>query len=287
MKVSHAAMVLSVGATACLGPISAGLSDAPQCEGVGGVSSVLREGGVLLLGEMHGSEQSPAFVARVACVALEEGHDVIVALEIPAEEGQRIETFLNSTGGGRDRRALLRSPFWTAEFQDGRRSEAMFRLIAQIRHWRARGSAVTVWAIDLATEPANAQERDRWMGTALSRASEQHPSSVIIALIGNVHTRVTRGVPWDADYEPAGFVLRNLRPDLALMALDVAHSGGTSWFCSAPAPSSCGAKTVAPTQLGPRSGEVVTFVAPGEGYNGWYEVGRLTASPPAILTETP
>ena len=59
-----------------------------------GIERFLEPGTVLLLGELHGTEESPAFVSRVVSLALGKGRSVTVALEIPREETNRFETFL-------------------------------------------------------------------------------------------------------------------------------------------------------------------------------------------------
>ena len=51
-------------------------------------------GATLILGELHGTREVPMFAADLACLLLARGHKVVLALEIPATEQERIDRFL-------------------------------------------------------------------------------------------------------------------------------------------------------------------------------------------------
>src|SRR5215213_4204888 len=191
------------------------------CQEVEGLEPLLAPGSGLLLGEIHGTAESPAFLANAACLALRAGRQVTVVLEVPREEQARVDAFLGSAGTEADRAALVDSSFWTDKYQDGRRSQAMLVLFDDLRRLRQGGRPVRAKLMDRQQMPAQSQERDRWMAEALAQAFEENPGGVVISLTGNVHSRISRGTPWVADYEPAGFVLVTMRPDLRLTALDV------------------------------------------------------------------
>jgi len=253
---------------------------APSCRAIAGLDPLLASGTVLLLGEMHGTVESPAFVSNAACLALRAGHPVTVALEIPREEQARVDAFLASSGNGTDRAALLASPFWRAEYQDGRRSQAMLSMLDELRHLQRAGGRLRVRLVDRMAAPAVPADRDRWMAEALAQAFDEAPEHVLIALMGNLHVRVSRGTPWDPNYEPAGFVLVSRRSDLRLTSLDVSYQGGTAWVCTSPDAASCAARTVR-GRADAQAGRVVLNPQVTNGYHGVYDVGTLTASPPA------
>lgn len=251
------------------------------CRDVAGLDPLLAPGAGLLLGEMHGTAESPAFLGNAVCLALRAGRPVTTALEIPREEQDRVEAFLASAGTESDRDALLDSPFWHADYQDGRRSEAMLSLLDELRRLRQGGRPLQVKLIDRVESPTAPEERDRWMGEALAQAFDETPQGVVIALTGNLHTRVSPGTPWDPNYKPAGFVLASRRPDLHVTSLDVSYQGGTAWFCTSAEPASCGVRTVR-GRADAQTGRVVLHPQVTNGYYGFYEVGTLTASPPAL-----
>ncbi len=275
--VSVAAFAL---AAACL-PAWAG--QAPVgCGALPGLDPLLRSRDVVLVGEMHGTVESPAFVGRATCLALADGRSVTVGLEIPIEENARIRAFLASSGSASDRDALLGGAFWQAPFQDGRRSRAMLALLEDLRRTLRAGSPVHLLLLD-STAFRGGSARDRAMAGRLRDAIAGAPHDLFLVLTGNIHTRLRQGVPWDPSYEPMGFVLTHLAPRLAIAALDVVYTGGSAWICESPQPASCGAKTL---KGRPDAGSIGVTLAPtvsAEGYSGSYSVGALTASPPALL----
>src|ERR1700704_4043714 len=97
-------------------------------------SGYLTPNTAVLIGEMHGTRESPKFVQDVACYVLsaEPKRSVAVALEIPSKEDSLLQRFLEG-----DRQVnVTDSPFWKSTYQDGRRSIAMRDLIMQLREWR-------------------------------------------------------------------------------------------------------------------------------------------------------
>ncbi len=256
-----------------------------SCRAYEGLTSLIRPGAALLVGEMHGTIESPEFVGAVACAAIERRLGVTVALEVPREERARVVTFLGSSGTANDRAALLAGPFWQAEYQDGRRSQAMLALFDHLRRLRGSGS-LEVALIDRAESPATSQARDRWMAEALMAALAERRHGFVVSLTGNVHSRLERGVPWDPDFEPAGFIVRSAQPLLDLVSLDVSYARGSAWICRSAEAASCGVR-----EFGGRGaeqgGRVVLFPAVRDGYGGVYEVGAVSASLPAKSLTAP
>jgi hypothetical protein len=68
---------------------------------------------IVLFGEIHGTEQSPAYFRRLVCTLLTTHPHLLVALEIPRDEQQRIDTFLSSgaQAGANARANLLAGAF--------------------------------------------------------------------------------------------------------------------------------------------------------------------------------
>lgn len=251
-----------------------------DCREVPGLDALLAPG-VLILGEIHGTEESPAFLTDAVCLGLKAGRRVGIGLEVPIEETARLETFLASAGTASDRAALLDSPFWNADYQDGRRSRAMLSLLEAVRAWRRAGRPVRVGLLDGADLPARPAERDRVMAERLAALHDLEAGGVVVALLGNLHSRVSRGSPWNAGYEAAGFVLARLRPGLRLTSLDVSHSGGAGWFCTSADPASCQERPLGSTSDQAAAPGVSLHPEMRNGHHGVYRVGRVTASPPA------
>lgn len=136
---------------------------------------------VVLVGEIHGTDQAPAFVGQLACAASADGTAVTVALEISAQEQPRLDAYLASAGTPAARAAVLAGPFWTRSTQDGRSSTAMLALLERLRRLNADGRRVAVIAVD--EERIGA--RDVGMAEQITRAVQ--PGRRVIALLGNVH----------------------------------------------------------------------------------------------------
>jgi len=249
------------------------------CDSVEGLAPLLQPGSVLLLGEMHGTVQSQGFAVRAACLALGAGHAVTLALEIPVQEAGRIAAYLGSAGDEAAQVSLLSGPFWTDRYQDGRRSEAMLALIEDVRMMRRRGQPVRLTLLDTSVPPADGQSRDQVMADNLIAALDASAQDVFIVLTGNLHSRVTLGSPWNPKYEPMGFLFTRAKPAVKVTALDVAYPGGTAWTCDSADAAGCKVRAI--RGKGDDKGVRVILHPLEGGFHGVYNVGPLTASPPA------
>jgi hypothetical protein len=251
-------------------PLAKAVAAGPPCEEVPRAESLLQPGTVVLLGEIHGTEEAPEAVLSLACHALSLGLTVTVGLEIPRSEQEDTDRYLASDGGLGDQRRLLASGWWQREFQDGRSSRAMFDLIRELRASGAHSADLRVILID---DPASPLGRDRAMASLLTAEIGRRPGDFFVVLTGNLHNLL---VPERS--EPMGYHLRTRNPDSRIIALNITHSGGTAWVCTR---DGCGVVTsrgednvALGVGLYPQSIE--------NAYTGRLHVGRITASPPAI-----
>src|SRR5688572_21000605 len=92
------AIVLTVSATACPSPTKpAAQHHVPtfSCgDDLRGLDDVAGAGRVLLLGELHGTYEIPAFAAELACQAAHRYMDVQLGLEIPGIEQPAVDAYL-------------------------------------------------------------------------------------------------------------------------------------------------------------------------------------------------
>lgn len=257
---------------------------AAACPEVPGLAPLLAPGTVLLVGEMHGTEQAPAFVRAVVCMGLAAGLPVTVGLEIDREDDAAFQEFLRSDGSAAARDQLLAVPFWRREFQDGRSSRAMLGLVEGLRAQAADGGLRLV----LVDRPEPGEERDRAMAERLSQAIGERPRDLVVVLTGNIHNRLTRGMPWNEELEPMAYQLRRLRPDARLVSLDMAYPGGSAWVCFGAEPADCKAQPIqgSPAAEGRTGVELAAEAADGP-YSGRYFTGPLTPSEPAVARPRP
>jgi hypothetical protein len=244
----------------------------PACaRPVAGLTAQLKAGAILWFGEIHGSEESPRFVGDVACAAAAAGR-VQVGLEIPGDEQPRIDAFLKSAGSPADRATLFAGPFW--RHHDGRTSTGMAALLEQLRVLHAEGAALDVVAYDV----PEADDRDTAMAEQI--AKRRDPAAVFVGLSGNIHSRRTKGTPWNADLVP--MVAQLVARGLAITTYDVSWNGGAFWACIATSPT-------APQDCGPHEshqhepGEPWTLgPARDASHDGVYRIGAATAAAPAV-----
>lgn len=244
--------------------------DAGDCPPIEGIDGVLGKGRVLLLGEIHGTAEGPAFVEAVACHAVAAGLPVVVALELPRDEQEAVSGFLASEGGEAARGAVRALPFWAKEYQDGRSSRAMLDLLDGLRSRRGNGGHLGVLLFD---RPGDFSTRDRAMGERIVEAAKAHPQAFLVSLSGNLHSRTDEG-----SGRMGATIEKALGPD-RVRSLKMSHTGGTAWICEATA--GCG-----PLRLGGRGeGEdwriLMDLEAGGPGHDGTFHVGSISASPPA------
>ena len=245
----------------------------PFASVVDDLDPLLRPRQVLTVGEWHGTEEFPALIARLVDAAVARGLTVTVGLEVPCSE-------VPGEFG----------PFWyrRAEFQDGRSSRAMARLLRELvgrgragddieivfldGPWVAPGSPVPLEWLHLVE-----QRRDEVMANFLLNAIAVRPRALTLVLAGNQHTRVDGG-SGDGSGQPAlGYYLRRWHPEL--IALLARASGGEAWMITGAAADGGGPKPIPDEADVPPGASWADRPGP-DGHHGFVHLGRLTASPP-------
>lgn len=279
--------VASVVGVVGLGGLAACSSAAPRAQvataateaplvlppGVGG------PGTTVLIGDLHGTREIPAFVGRLVST-LSTRQPVVLALEIPGEVTAGLEAFLASDGGRAAREAFTRDPWWSNPYQDGRRSVAMLDLIDTARRLRAAGAKITVDCFDRpATDPTDAQSRDGAMAKQVIALRTAQPDAALVVYAGNIHTRKA-AMPRRPDYET--MAMRLVKDGVAAVSLDAHWAEGSAWVCTGSTTSDCGAQF-----MGGRSDERGVHLERSKdgAYDGWFGTGAITASPPAAFPE--
>jgi hypothetical protein len=237
------------------------------CRGApAGLEGWLSEG-LLVLGELHGTGESPRAALQAVCAASAGGRPAWLALEFPRDEQQRVESFL-ATG---DEAALLEGAFWRRDYQDGRTSQAMLGLLREVRRLRAAGREVRPLAVDAPVQEDGAgKERDEHMAERIAEVRTRAPAEPMVFLVGNLHASRRLFIPRSA-------VWRMVKRGVPLKTLTLEARDGTAWQCGA----TCGVNPMRGPDLGPEPRILETERATKAGYDGvWYLVS-LTASPPA------
>ncbi len=200
---------------------------------------------IIVLGELHGTRETPALAEALVRRLAERGEPVTLALEAHASEQSRIDAFLASSGDTASRSELQSGPFWAVQpgRSDGRRSVALLDLLDAVRRLRGDGAALRVLAFDAGNAGAGADERNRRMAARLREAVESDSARRFVVLIGNYHARrapptnVVGLMPGQAPPVPTFAHLA----DLSMLRINVSARAGEFWACMA---GTCGPRPV-------------------------------------------
>ncbi|WP_163990412.1 hypothetical protein [Pyxidicoccus caerfyrddinensis] len=249
-----------------------------------GLGKQVKKGGVLLLGELHGTQEVPRFLAQASCQSVVAGTPVTVGLELPVESQERVADFLTSEGTDADWLKLMDAPFWRSPYPDGRNSEAMANMLEQLRQLRARGLDVEVFVFD--HPQLRAQVREEAMAATVLARVQHAPDRFFLVVSGNIHPRTKPGLPWDGKYQPMGLLLSKHVKDV--VALDMAYDSGSAWICAVDGKGTksqldCGVREAKGKDNGDRFFVHVWGGANDAGYHGVFYVGPVSASAPAVF----
>ncbi len=244
-----------------------------------GLGKVARPGNVVLLGELHGTQQVPHFIAQSACQAAIQGIPVTVGLEVPDVNQERLQTFVASQGREEDWAKLMESPFWRSPYPDGRNSDAVAYLIESLRKLRGQGLDIQVFAYD--RPPLEGDAREEAMANTVLEFAARSPNRALLVVSGNLHPRQSKGLPWNPDYRPMGLRVAASRSNV--FSLDIAYNTGTAWICAVDGQQKldCGVKPAKGKDNGERY-FVHLFDGRKQGYHGIFYVGTVSASLPAV-----
>lgn len=227
----------------------------------------------IVVGESHGTAETPAAFAQMACAAAEIG-PVTIALELPTGMQPQLDTFLTAPDEASATAALSGSPFMDPRMNDGRSSQAMLAMLLSIRQLRVDGRDVAFHAFQ-PSAPRPRELTQAWyeldMGHALAGAIYARPQSKVLAIVGNLHARKTGF----ARFADVGVPAAGHLPAADVLTLNVAQQGGTAWNCRP----ECAVHPSRAVDDAERRG---VFLQPSDdgAYDGVLALGPSTASPP-------
>lgn len=272
--------ILKLALSVCIsGLFTTASADEPVCPKEGKFPVAELKTRVLVIGEMHGSNEYPAFAKSVVCQLLAANKPVILGLEIPEDEQVAINHYLQSSGTADDRRVLQQGKFWQGKLQDGRSSVAMFGLIDAVRKLKQSGQKVLLAAFDINNnyEPVPLEKneafprgrRDGEMTLNIIDRLRQYPEYTYVALVGANHASRGKHYPNNPDFSPMAYLLSQWEP---IQTVYLSHQGGEFWVCRKPGEQFvCG-----PHNYSARE----TKISAQDDFS--IELGKVTASPPLI-----
>lgn len=156
---------------------------------------------LLLLGELHGTVESPALLADLLRDQPSK-RPIRLGLEWPVELQSKVDAYFRSQGTAADRAAFAAGRDWT--YYDGRMSRAWLTLIDALRDLHRQGRDVQVFTMepaygtpaDVAAAGGPVRVKEAGMAKAI-REQLKHapPDALVAALMGNYHSRVGAQMP--------------------------------------------------------------------------------------------
>lgn len=233
----------------------------------------------LVIGETHGTKETPALVGVLAERLAAKG-DLVVALEIDMDMQPQVDAWMASEGGEEALAALVSMPFWDVptDRNDGRRSEAKRDLLVRLRALRAQHPSLHVALIDTRVPGEDLRTaRERGMAQAVRTLRAERPEATLLVLVGNYHAmrRVSEASLAGGLISPPPPMLSTLQ-DLDPVAVVVSARTGTYWACINTA---CGVKQV---RGGREAGDgvVVEALPATDGYDARVEFPSFEAAMP-------
>ncbi|HWB74707.1 MAG TPA: hypothetical protein VG755_07120 [Nannocystaceae bacterium] len=254
-----------------------GIPGGPCGPEIRGSADITARWSIVMVGELHGTHETPAAFGRLVCRAAERAYPagVLVGLEIPRGDQAAIDAALAAADDETARSRLLATTHFADEFHDGRDSEAMLALLLELRRQRRAGLDIEVVAFDMdlaAFTPAS--DRDLEMARAFGEAIDAHPDTTVLAYAGNLHAR-RRAAARLQRHPPMAERLLADHPEL--VTLGFASAGGSYWACE---DDTCGVHQGQGTDRGAEP-FVELSDEQGDAYDGFLYVGAITASAPA------
>ena len=193
-----------------------------SCSPVPGADQIWSKPSVhwVFIGELHGSNETPAAFRDLVCDAIAQGKHVTVALERPTSEQAALDNILTAKDLSAAQKSLLQLPRWK-EGMDGLASEAMLRLVVSLRELRRFQPDLRVVAFDAPYTGTAPGARDESLGHALLSLRPAKTNDLVLILTGNLHAMQAskRG------YDLAAMYL----PPKEILSLEVTDRGGESW----------------------------------------------------------
>jgi hypothetical protein len=229
----------------------------------------------VIVGEVHGTSEAPAFFGDLACAAQASGRPVVVALEAAETEQDAVDRFIASDGGAAAREAFLHSAIWTGKLKDGRSSRAYYDLFDRMRVLKASGMIAAVVVTQPARPPApkSQTETNARMADRFRAARGLYANALVLVLVGNFHASKR---PLSNGVETIVPAAADLPPDETI-SLNVV-TGGEAWNCVG---SDCKPHELATARPAGRAVRLGAGALPD--YDGEIDLGApATASAPAV-----
>lgn len=254
------------------------LATQPACAPLAGTEALLaRPERILVVGELHGTAETPAAFLALVCEAAAQG-PVTVGLEMPETDRPLLDVVMAAPDEATAARILSAGDFGDVRRDDGRNSRAMFDMIIGLWRLKAAGRDVVIRPFAARMSVIRGRDQAWWeleMAHGMSRPLVDRPDARLLILVGNLHARKTPFDRWpEVGLPAAGHLYAR-----DTLTLTVAQQGGQAWNCQ----EECGPHDSRGFYDADARGVILGPVEDGA-YDGVLAIGPTTASPPAATT---
>lgn len=175
---------------------------------------------IILMGELHGNEQSPDLTAALICRLALEGKRVLLALEAPENVQIPVHVGTGSVSFQKNDDGLSQS-YWLTEKPHGRTSHA----IVDMLHRATKVADVKFVDVAWPWTGRPVGNRDQHMANQLIKHRESRRYDTIVFHGGNLHTQlITRE-------EKRFTAIADYLPSEQVVSIAIFSAGGSSWVC--------------------------------------------------------
>ena len=180
----------------------------------------------VIVGEIHGTIETPEAYANLACLAVQSERPVTIAVKYSADWQPVIDAYLRSDGKEKARAALLSLPVWHAKLPDGRGSVAFLRMFDRLRQMFQDGEITGVIGSDVGHATPAELTRNEAMANAWM-AIPAPDNGIVLALVGNFHAMRKAAVRPNQTIMTAGSLMLPTRT----ITINIVGMKGTAWVC--------------------------------------------------------
>jgi hypothetical protein len=175
------------------------LTAQPACAAPDNTAALLaRPERILVVGETHGTAETPAAFLALVCEAAQQG-PVTVALEMPETDRPLLDFVMAAPDEATAAQYLRAGDFGDPRRDDGRHSQAMFDMILGFWRLKAAGQDIRIHPFAARMSVIRGRDQAWWeleMAYGMSRPLVDRPDARLLVLVGNLHARKTRFDRW-------------------------------------------------------------------------------------------
>lgn len=167
---------------------------------------------LIMVGEMHGTQEPAAFVSGLAELFTKHNDSVIVGFEIPSND---MKAFIKA----KNERAVFNSDFFKFGSTDGRANDAWAGCMASV----SKNPKVRIFFYDVnaGESKKNNNDSDSLMYVKIKNELKKHPSVTCITLSGNIHNML---LPYKGQNKMAGYLMNDSELNIADKICSINHS---------------------------------------------------------------